>query len=346
MYKINFENISIWGKNIFMGLGLNEYDSTLISNSLVQTSLWGIDSHGIARIPHYLTRFENGTLNKKPALNFIKTAAATTQLDGDDGHGIVIMTKATECAIDLAKEAGVGIVGIQNSSHCGAIGLYSRQITNSGMVGIVFTHSDSLVVPFGGNKPFFGTNPISVAFPTEDNLEPICLDMATSVVPWNYIINARREKQNIDMGIGVDKNGSESTIPSDIVGVYPMAGHKGYGLAFVIDLLCGPLNGMNFGPNMTSMYKDLDKKRKLGSLVIAIDPQKFGGKDKLRNTGTQVIELIKSFGDNVLFPGQPEYISATTRKQIGIPVTELMREEFDFWSKKLNQPLLKYTKID
>ena len=125
-----------------------------------------------------------------------------------------------------------------------------------------------------------------------------------------------------------------------------MAGHKGYGLAFVIDLLCGPLNGMNFGPKMTSMYKDLDKKRKLGSLVIAIDPQKFGGKDNLRNTGTKVIELVKSFGDNVLFPGQPEYISATTRKQIGIPVTSSMREEFDFWSKKLNQPLLKYTKND
>jgi len=342
MYNVHFDNISIWGKNIFMGSGLNEYDSTLISNSLVQTSLWGIDSHGIARIPHYLTRFENGTLNKKPILNFIKTANATSQLDGDDGHGIVIMTKATECAIDLAKESGVGIVGIQNTSHCGAIGLYSRQITNSGMVGIVFTHSDSLVVPFGGNKPFFGTNPISVAFPTEDNLEPICLDMATSVVPWNYIINARREKQNIDKGIGVDKNGNESIIPNDVVGVYPMAGHKGYGLAFVIDLLCGPLNGMNFGPNMTSMYKDLDKKRKLGSLVIAIDPQRFGGKDNLRSTGTQVIELVKSFGDNVLFPGQPEYISATARKQIGIPVTESMREEFDFWSKKLNQPLLKY----
>jgi ureidoglycolate dehydrogenase (NAD+) len=346
MYSVTFENICKWGKNIFMESGLNEYDSIIISNALAKTSLWGIDSHGIARITHYLTRLENGTINKNPKLNFIKTAAATIQLDGNDGHGIVIMTKATECAIDLAIEAGVGIVGIQNSSHCGAIGLYSRQITDSGMVGIVFTHADSLVVPFGGNKPFFGTNPISVAFPTENKSEPICLDMATSVVPWNYIINARRENKNIEFGIGVDKNGNESVDPNEIVGVLPMAGHKGYGLAFVIDMLCGPLNGMNFGPNMTSMYKDLEKQRKLGSLVIAIDPQRFGGKDKLRNAGTQVIDLIKDYGDNVLFPGQPEYISSTSRKQFGIPVTEAMREEFDFWSKKLNQPLLKYTKND
>jgi ureidoglycolate dehydrogenase (NAD+) len=343
---ISSTEITKWTVNILVKIGLAENDATIIANSLVTTSLWGIDSHGIARITHYLTRFENGTINKKPKLNFIKTAAATSKLDGNDGHGIVIMTKATECAIDLAKEAGVGIVGIQNSSHCGAIGLYSRQITDSGMVGIVFTHADSLVVPFGGNKPFFGTNPISVAFPTENRTEPICLDMATSVVPWNFIINARRENKNIEYGIGVDKNGTESIDPNEIVGVFPMAGHKGYGLAFVIDMLCGPLNGMNFGPNMTSMYKDLDKKRKLGSLVIAIDPLRFGGKDKLRNVGTQVIDLIKNYGDNVLFPGQPEYISATSRKQFGIPVTEAMRAEFDFWSKKLNQPLLKYTKND
>jgi ureidoglycolate dehydrogenase (NAD+) len=128
MYNVTFENILIWGKNIFIRLGLSEYDSTIISNALAKTSLWGIDSHGIARIPHYLTRLENGTINKNPILNFIKTAASTSQLDGDDGHGIIIMTKATECAIDLAKEAGVGIVGIQNSSHCGAIGLYSHML--------------------------------------------------------------------------------------------------------------------------------------------------------------------------------------------------------------------------
>lgn len=345
MYSVTFENISKWGKNLLIESGLNEQDSTIIINALVKTSLWGIDSHGIARITHYLARIENGTINKNPNLKFTRTAAATTQLDGNDGHGIVIVTKATECAIDLAKEAGVGIVGIQNSSHCGAIGLYSRQITESGLVGIVFTHADSLVVPFGGNKPFFGTNPISVAFPTENKSEPICLDMATSVVPWNYIINARRENKNVEYGIGIDKNGTESIDPNEIVGVLPMAGHKGYGLAFVIDMLCGPLNGMNFGPNMTSMYKDLDKKRKLGSLVIAIDPQRFGGKDKIRILGTQVINLVRNFGDNVLFPGQPEYISKVEREISGIPVSESMKKDFDFWSNKLKQPSLNYKKI-
>ncbi len=332
---VDHKKIQQWGIAAFIKSGVSEKDATTIVNALVKTSLWGVDSHGVARITHYLGRLENGTIHKTPHLNFTQTAAATGQLDGDDGHGIVIMTKATEHAIELAKSSGVGVVGVQNSSHCGAIGLYTRQITEAGMVGIAFTHADALVVPHGGIKPFFGTNPISIAFPTENNEEPICLDMATSIVPWNYMMNAKREKSKVPLGLGVDKNGNDSEIAEDIVAVKPMADHKGYALAFLIDMLCGPLNGMNFGPNMTSMYRDLDKKRKLGSLVLAIDPARFGGKDTIRMMGTAVINQVKTHGDHVLFPGQPEYLSKSKRQTEGIPLSETIIEDFNKWSDKL-----------
>lgn len=334
-FSINYKKITDWGTEVFTRTGIPSEDAVIIIKALTTTSLWGIDSHGIARIPHYLTRFENGTINKKPTLRFTKTAAGTGQLNGDDGHGIVVMTNATNQAVQLAKDAGVGIIGVSNSSHCGAIGLYTRQITQAGMVGIAFTHADALVVPHGGNKPFFGTNPISIAFPTEDNNEPICLDMATSIVPWNYIINARREKINVPLGIGIDKSGKDNPNPNEIIAVKPMAEYKGYGLAFLIDMLCGPLNGMNFGPNMTSMYQDLDKKRKLGSLVIAIDPDRFGGKNTIRTAGTAMINQIKTYGNHILFPGQPEYICKKERQKTGIPVSESTALEFKHWSDKL-----------
>ena len=160
---VDYKLIESWGTKAFVKSGLSEVDAKTIINALVKTSLWGIDSHGVARITHYLTRIENKTINKSPTLQYTKTAAGTGQLDGNDGHGIVIMTKATKHAIALAKSAGVGVVGVQNSSHCGAIGLYTRQITEAGMVGISFTHADALVVPFGGNKPFFGTSFIGVS---------------------------------------------------------------------------------------------------------------------------------------------------------------------------------------
>ncbi len=316
-------------------MGVPEADAETIVGSLVKTSLWGIDSHGIARVTHYLTRLENGTINKTPKLGFTKTAGATGQMEGDDGHGIVIMTAATNHAIGMAREAGVGVVGVSNSSHCGAIGLYSRQVTDAGMVGISFTHADALVVPAGGYKPFFGTNPISIAFPTENNDEPICLDMATSIVPWNYMMNAKREKTVVPLGLGVDKDGKDSTNADEIVALKPIADYKGYALAFMIDMLCGPLNGMNFGPNMTSMYKDLHKKRKLGSLVLAIDPARFGGRDTIRMAGTAIINQVRTHGDNVLFPGQPEYIKKQERLKNGIPVSEAVLQDFHNWSVKL-----------
>ncbi|MBK9284221.1 MAG: Ldh family oxidoreductase [Sphingobacteriaceae bacterium] len=325
-----------WAARLFVQSGLSEKHANTIAAALTETSLFGIDSHGVARITHYLGRLENGTIEKNPKLLYTKTAAATGQLDGGDGHGIVIMTEATDKAIQLAQENGTGVVGVHNSSHCGAIGLYTRQIARAGMVGFAFTHADALVVPHGGNKPFFGTNPISISFPTENNEEPVCIDMATSIVPWNYMMNAKREKSKVPFGLGVDKNGKDSDDSANIVAVKPMAEHKGYALAFLIDLLCGPLNGMNFGPNMTSMYQDLDKKRKLGSLVFAIDPARFGGRDNFRAAATAMINQVKTHGEEVLFPGQPEYLNKAVRMKSGIPITQSILDDFNAWAKKLN----------
>lgn len=332
---ISHRSILDWSLAAFQACGLPEGDAAIIANALVTTSLWGIDSHGVARITHYLTRFNNGSITKTPKLKFVQTAAATGQLDGDDGHGIVIMTRASEHAIHLAKESGAGVVGVHNSSHCGAIGLYTRQIAAAGMVGMAFTQADSLVVPHGGRKPFFGTNPISIAFPTENIDEPICVDMATSIVPWNYIMNAKREKAKVPVGLGVDANGDDCVEAESIIAVKPTAEHKGYALAFLIDMLCGPLNGTNYGPNIPAMYGHMDQKRKLGSLVLAIDPARFGGKDNIRAVGTRMIEHVKTLGDNVLFPGQPEYLSKERRTVAGIPLTEAMLDDWRNWSAKL-----------
>ena len=159
--------------------------------------------------------------------------------------------------------------------------------------------------------------------------------MATSIVPWNFMMNAKREKSKVPLGLGVDKNGNDSENPEDIVAVKSMGDYKGYALAFLIDMLCGPLNGMKYGPNITSMYKDIDKKRKLGSLVVAIDPTRFGGNDTIRQVGTAMINQLKTQGENILFPGQPEYISKQKIQASGIPISSTIAEDFNKWSNKL-----------
>jgi ureidoglycolate dehydrogenase (NAD+) len=134
------DSLRSWATAAFISAGLKPDDAATVARLLVQTSLWGIDSHGIARLPHYLERLSRGSIIAQPALRFEKTAAATGSVDGGHGHGILVATFAMDHAIALARESGVGIVGIRNSSHCGAIGLYTRQAAESGMIGIAFAH--------------------------------------------------------------------------------------------------------------------------------------------------------------------------------------------------------------
>ena len=232
---------------------LPEDDARCLAESLVQTSLWGIDSHGIARLTHYLNRLTHGSIRARPEIVVTRSGPGTAQVAGDRGLGIVVAHRANRVAIELARENGIGAVGVSDSSHCGAVGLYSRVAAREGLIGMAFTHSDKIAAPFGGHRPFLGTNPISLAFPREGS-EPVCLDMATTSIPWNRVMNARREGAAIAPGVAVDGEGGDTTDAQAANALRPLGGpdygHKGYGLALIVELLCGPLNGNPYGPQI------------------------------------------------------------------------------------------------
>ena len=324
-----------WVKNAFTAVGMPGSDACSAAEMLVQTSLWGIDSHGIARVPHYLERFSTESIRTNPLIEFHQTGMATGDLDGGHGLGLLICRRAMLESVNLARKAGVGIVGVRNSSHCGAIGLYSRQASEVGMIGMAFTHSDSFVVPHLGATAFFGTNPISISIPTSDVERPLCLDMATSCTTWNRIMNARRENVSVPEGLGVTSDGNDTTNPNEIVALKPMADHKGYAMAFLIDMLCGPLNGMAFGPGLTKMYSEMDKHRRLGSLMIAIDPLRFAGGASLPKMVEEAISSVLARGAHIRYPGQPEYLSAEQRGLTGIPVEPGLLKDILAWSSRL-----------
>lgn len=329
-----------WAKSCLMCFEFSEEHADFVSKSLVQTSLWGIDSHGIARLPHYLNRIKAGSLNPTPKVSIENSGPCSSNLNGDHGLGIVVMGDATNESISLAKKNGIGIVGVRESSHCGAIGIYGRMIADAGLIGIVFTHSDSFVAPHRGFKKFLGTNPICITAPNADG-PPVCLDMATSEKAFNYVMNARVENRKISDTVGYDVEGNATENPHDIASLRPMAEHRGYALAFMIDLLCGPLNGMPFGLNIPSMYEDLTENRHLGSLVIAIDPMRFfGGKDLSKTVANMVASARSQFVKNkdkpVLAPGDDQYAKEKERLKNGIPVEAGLLEQINNWSQKLN----------
>ena len=332
--------IEAWAIECLVRLKVPRRHAQQITSSLVQTSLWGIDSHGIARLGHYFTRLKARSIEPRPKIRVRRTGPCTAQVDGGHGHGIVICHRAMEEAIALATKNGIGAVGVSNSTHCGAAGLYGRQAAKAGMIGVAFTHSDAFVAPHGGTRKFLGTNPICITIPTHDPDRPLCLDMATSAVPFNRIMNHRRENRPLSPGWALDRKGKPTTDPHAVECLLPLAGHKGYAMAFMIDLLCGPLNGMPFGPHVPEMYRQLSRRRRLGSFYIAIDPRRFAGGKTLPRVANSMAQEARAqpranANEPVLAPGDPELSSAEKRMRQGIPVEPGLRQEMNRWSKRL-----------
>ena len=329
-----------WAVECLQRVGVPSPEATLVGESLVQTSVWGIDSHGVLRLTHYLRRLTIGSIKAAAAPVVMRTGPVTAQVHGEDGLGIVHAMLAMEVAIEMARENGAGIVGVGHSSHCGAMQLYTRAAARAHLVGIAMTHSSSVVIPHGGRRKYFGTNPISIAVPRATG-EPVCIDMATAQVAWNKVLNARIEGHALEPGLAVDENGDPTTdaklARANIPLGGPTYGYKGYGLAFVIDLLCGVMNGMTYGRHINGMYEELDKPRKIGHFVMAIDPGRFAGAETLEATVDELVADLRTQGD-ILYPGEPEERAQRERLATGIPIDDEALRDMREWSARLGVP--------
>lgn len=332
------DELAAWGATMLRLSGVSPDDAARVADALVQTSLWGVDSHGIARLTHYLNRIAHGSIEAQPRVVVERTGAATASVDGGHGLGIAIAFRANALAMTLARSAGAGVVGVRNTTHCGAIGLYAREAARAGFVAIAFTHADSIVAPHGGTEKYLGTNPIAIAVPRADG-PPACLDMATSSIPWNRVMNARREGGVLPDGVAIDAAGEPTADPQAAAALLPLGGagygHKGYALALLIDLLCGPLNGMAYANHITPMFSALDERRRLGTTLIAVDPARFAGGATLPRTVATMAGELAALPGRVRMPGDPEIEHETRRRALGIPVEPGLAAEFRDWSARL-----------
>lgn len=306
-------------------VGLKEEHSITVSDVLVHADLRGVHSHGALRTEHYVKRIKKGGINKNPSFKFVETGPCTAILDGDDGMGHIVLKEAMDKGVETAKKYGIGMIGVKNSSHCGALSYFVKQATENNMIGIIMTHTDSGVVPFGGAEPYFGTNPIAFGFPAKEN-KPIILDMATSNVAFGKVFHARELDENIPDDWGVDKKGLPTIDPNKIISLLPFGGPKGYGLAMIVDILSGILTNSPFGPHISPMYDRYEKMRKLGHFVMVINPSNFTSIEKFLLNVDQMINEIHSIQpmkgfDKVMVPGEPEQLYEQEYQKKGIPVT-------------------------
>ncbi len=304
-----------------------------VASGLVQASLRGVDSHGVRLFPHYVRALDAGRLNPQPEYRFDASGAATGFLDGDHTFGHAAGSEAMRRAIGLAQSAGVGVVAVRNSSHFGAAAYFALMAATKDMIGLSFTHADALVLSTNGLRPYFGTNPICFAAPSGGE-EPFCYDGATSTVTWNKVRQYAERGDPIPGGWAADGTGSATNDPAAAIAVTPLGGHKGFGLAMVVDIVCSLLSGMAFGRNIISMYDDpIAEKRELGHLMAAIDVSRFVPVDEFKDKLRQMMEEVRaepaaSPNTAVMVPGDPEKKALAQRSRIGIELSAREMEEF------------------
>jgi len=311
-------------------VGLNEENAGKIAEVLVHADLRNVNSHGVLRTEHYVNRLQAGGINPDAQISFQKTGPVTGVVDGDDGFGHVISDVAMDHAIEMARDNGVGMVTVFNSSHCGALSYFVQKAADAKLIGIAMSHTDKIVVPFGGKTSFLGTNPIAYGVPAKTK-KPFILDMATSNVALGKILQAREEGKEIPEGWGVDENGAAVTDPNKVVSLSTFGGPKGYGLSVIVDVFSGLLAGAAFGPHIGKMYDDLDKKRKLGHYFCVINPSFFTDTDIFLEQMDQMIEELQQVEpapgfDRVYVPGEIEQINEEKNLKQGITIASSVYE--------------------
>src|SRR5277367_5881534 len=264
-------------KDAFVASGLPEADAAKCAELMTEADLTGADGHGIFRLPQYIRRLQAGGFNKHPHITVTKSAPATALVDGDNGMGHLVMTRAANEAIAMARETGVAWVGVRRSNHAGPAGLYAEMPTAHGMIGFYAAVANANhMATWGGADLLLGTNPLAVGVPSGSG--PLVLDMATSIVAYGTVKKYALRGLTMPEGWFVDaKSGAPITDP-DRSGeglLLPMGEYKGSALALMIGLLGGVLNGAAFGRDVVDFNADDGSETNTGHFMISVDVTRF-----------------------------------------------------------------------
>lgn len=338
---IPFAKLEAFMKDVLIASGVPEADAETIGEVLIESDRRGIDSHGIGRLkPIYIDRIDAGILDPVTRIEVIKDEKACVTLDGHNGMGHVVAKKAMEMAIAKAKEYGLGMAAVRNSTHYGIAGYYVTMATKEGMIGVTGTNARPSIAPTHGVENMLGTNPLTFGLPTDEDF-PFVIDCATSVTQRGKIEVYGRAGRQLPHGWVIDENGRDRTDTAAVLedltrgkaALTPLGGigeenggYKGYGYAAVVEILSAALQDGAFMKALNG--KDADGRPipyPLGHFFIAIDPAFFMGRETFRRIAGEICHALrtskKAPGEERIFtPGEKEYLAWQYRKEHGCPV--------------------------
>lgn len=302
-----------------------------VVESLLQTSLRGVDSHGIQLFPHYVRAVAAGRVCARPQPELARTAASTARLDAKHAFGHHAGALAIDAAVDIARETGLGAVSVRDSTHFGAAAYFALRAADAGMIGFSFTNADALVKAFNAREPVFGTNPLCFAAPLRDE-GPLCLDMATSLVSWNKVRNSRVSGTPLGGDWAFDLAGQPTTDPHAAASLNPAGGYKGYGLGMMIEVLCGLLADGPVAKELLPMFTaPIEARRQLSHFFLALDIERFVPGARFRSRLQGLVDAIRAMTPvhaSVMVPGDPEKRAAVERTRDGIPAAQALLDAF------------------
>lgn len=351
------EQLFEFSVSVFRHFGVPEEDARTAATVLQAADLRGIDSHGVARLHSYFDMLRLGRIDPKPNISIVRESPSTATVDGGNGLGLVVGPKANAIAMEKALAAGSGWVSVRNSNHFGIAGYYVLQALERDLIGWAMTNTTKLVTPLWGAERMLGTNPIAIAFPGLAE-PPIVIDMATTAAAYGKIEIARRAGKPIPAGWAIDRDGAPTTDPNAMIdggAMLPLGsdrergGHKGYGLAVMVDVLSAVLSGANWGPFVPpfALRQEIPTRsvgKGIGHFFGALRIDAFIDKDEFKR---QIDELVRTLrkarpapGTNgPLVPGDPEREAETIRRREGIPLVMPVVEELRDISRQTGIPL-------
>jgi LDH2 family malate/lactate/ureidoglycolate dehydrogenase len=310
--------------------GVSRQQADDVVDGLIEASLRGVDTHGVRLLPTYLRELDGGRCRARPELRFTERAPSARVLDAGHALGPVAGRAAARQAVRLAKRHGVGAVAVRNSNYFGASAQYTLAMARHDVIGISFTNSDALVAPVGGNRPLFGTNPLSFAVRGAGE-DVFCVDMATSQTSFTEIKQRRARGIPLAPGWAVGPDGRDASQGDggEIAALLPLGGHKGQCLAMMVEILCCLLAGMPFDHQLSHLYDEpFDRPRLTSHFFLALDVEAFHQQplDAFRARLSELLELVRGQGDatgaRTLAPGDVERETFAERSRRGIPLTD------------------------
>jgi LDH2 family malate/lactate/ureidoglycolate dehydrogenase len=346
--RIPLETARAFACAAFVKVGLPDEDADTVAGLMVQADSQGSDGHGLLRLPQYVRRIKAGGVNPRPVIRVVQERAAMALIHGDNGMGHLVMKRAAEIAIEKARAAGVAWVGAQWSNHAGPASLYARMMLAHDMLGLYFAVGNANhLPPWGGLEMLLSTNPIAAAIPAGEE-PPIVLDMATTVAAYGKVKAKAARGEMMPEGWMIDREGKPLTDPKRAGEGFllPIGGYKGYGLALVVGLLAGTLNGAAMGREVIDFNQDAQTPTNTGQAIVAIDPSAFGDVAQFKAAVDKLIRDLRGSErmpgvERILMPGEQSHEKSVRQRKEGIAIAPGLVHTLDRLAEQLDIPPLR-----